>query len=320
MERRENKTIYQEMIDAGISRRKFLDMCSEAAAMLALDHSQTDQVVHALETKEKVPVIWLHIQDCTGCSESFVRSNYPSTSSLILDTISLNYHETFTAAAGDATEHAKKETMEKYKGKYILVVEGSIPSPEFFFSAGQSAYEQVTEAAEHAMAILAVGSCSAYGGIAAAYPNPTGAKSLREILPDKTVIQVPGCPPIPEVIAGVIAHCAIFGEPPEVDRRGRPKGYYSKSVHSTCERLDAFKAGLFVESFDDEGTLKGYCLYKVGCRGITTFNACSSVCWNDGLSFPVHSGNTCLGCSEENFWDTGSFYEPMKKKAKVASS
>lgn len=314
------KTIYEEIIEAGFSRRQFLDMCSAAAAMIHLEHSGTEQVVRALEQKEKVPVIWLHFQDCTGCSESFIRSSYPRASDLILDYISLNYHETLTAAAGEATELARKQTMEKYKGKYILAVEGSIPQDEFFFSGGRSAAEQVREAAEHAAAILAIGSCSSYGGIAAANPNPTGARSLQEVLPDKTIINVPGCPPIPEVLTGIIAHCAIFGEPPELDRRGRPKCFYSKSVHSTCNRLDAFKAGLFVESFDDEGAKKGYCLYKVGCRGITTFNACSQACWNDGLSFPIQSGNTCLGCSEENFWDTGSFYAPMKKKAKPAAA
>ena len=63
--------------------------------------------------------------------------------------------------------------------------------------------------------------------------------------------------------------------------------------------------------FDDAGARMGYCLYKVGCKGPVTYNACSATRWNDGLSFPIQSGHGCIGCSEEDFWDKGSFYEHL---------
>ena len=66
-----------------------------------------------------------------------------------------------------------------------------------------------------------------------------------------------------------------------------------------------------MEKFDDEGARKGYCLYKVGCKGPTTYNACSTLEWNDGLSWPVKSGHGCLGCAEDEFWDKGSFYSAV---------
>jgi hydrogenase small subunit len=52
-------------------------------------------------------------------------------------------------------------------------------------------------------------------------------------------------------------------------------------------------------------------LYKVGCKGPTTYNACSTLEWNGGLSWPVKSGHGCLGCAEDNFWDKGSFYSAV---------
>ena len=70
-------------------------------------------------------------------------------------------------------------------------------------------------------------------------------------------------------------------------------------------------AGQFVEHFDDENARKGYCLYKVGCKGPTTYNACSTIRWNGGVSFPIQAGHGCIGCSEEGFWDNGSFYDRL---------
>ena len=84
--------------------------------------------------------------------------------------------------------------------------------------------------------------------------------------------------------------------------------FYSQRLHDKCYRRPHFDAGQFVERFDDEGARKGFCLYKVGCKGPTTYNACSTIEWNDGLSWPVKSGHGCLGCAENDFWDKGSFY------------
>lgn len=122
------------------------------------------------------------------------------------------------------------------------------------------------------------------------------------------MIKVPGCPPIGEVMAGVIVHLVTFGRIPELDRLGRPKAFYSKRVHDTCYRRPFYDAGLFVETFDDESAKKGYCLYKVGCKGPSTYNACGVMKWNNGTSYPIQSGHGCIGCSEENYWDNGRLY------------
>ena len=164
-----------------------------------------------------------------------------------------------------------------------------------------------------AQAIIAYGSCSSWGGIAAAHPNPTGAKPVTSFVKDTPTILVPGCPPIAEVMTGVIAHIITFGKLPELDHFGRPKAFYRHRIHDKCNRRAYFDAGLFVESFDDEGAKQGYCLYKVGCKGPTTYNSCAEMRWNGGVSYPIQSGNPCIGCSEQDFWDNGPFYTRRAK-------
>ncbi len=151
----------------------------------------------------------------------------------------------------------------------------------------------------------------ANGCVQAAAPNPTGAKPVHELIRGKEIINVPGCPPIAEVMTGVLAYVLTFGRLPELDRSRRPKMFYGQRIHDKCYRRAFFDAGMFVESWDDEGARKGWCLYKMGCRGPTTYNSCSTIRWNDGVSFPIGSGHGCIGCSENNFWDNGPFYERL---------
>jgi hydrogenase small subunit len=129
------------------------------------------------------------------------------------------------------------------------------------------------------------------------------------VITDKPIIKVPGCPPIAEVMTAVITYMLTFDRLPELDRQGRPKMFYGQRIHDKCYRRPHFDAGQFVEEWDDDAARKGFCLYKMGCKGPTTYNACSTMRWNGGVSFPIQSGHGCIGCSEEGFWDKGGFYE-----------
>ncbi len=77
-----------------------------------------------------------------------------------------------------------------------------------------------------------------------------------------------------------------FDRIPQLDGLGRPKAFYSRRVHDTCYRRPNYDAGLFVEAFDDENARRGYCLYKMGCRGPVTYNACGVIRWNNGRQLP----------------------------------
>jgi hydrogenase small subunit len=307
-------TVYQELRAKGYSRRDFLRFCSTMGAMLGLEATGVAQVVKALETKPRLPVVWFHFQECTCCSESFIRSSHPIVADIVLDKISLDYTETLMAAAGHQAEEALMQTMEKYKGEYLMLVEGSVPTAEdgvYCCIGGRTALDIVTEAASNAKAIVAWGNCASAGCVQAANPNPTSAKPIHKVVHGKPIINVQGCPPIAEVMAGVIVHLLAFERIPQLDSLGRPKAFYSRRVHDTCYRRPNYDAGLFVESFDDENARKGYCLYKMGCKGPNTYNSCGVIRWNNGVSYPIQSGHPCIGCSEANFWDNGPFYKHL---------
>ena len=132
-----------------------------------------------------------------------------------------------------------------------------------------------------------------------------------ELVTDKPVINLPGCPPIPEVMTGTVAYLLSFAGIPELDHLGRPKAFFGEAIHDRCYRRPFYEQGKFAETFDDEGAKAGWCLYKLGCKGPTTYNACATIKWDAGLSFPIQSGHPCIGCSQPNFWDGGGFYKAI---------
>jgi hydrogenase small subunit len=311
---RKEETIYQHLISRGVTRREFLQFCTWMGGCIGLQASGVAAMVKALETKKRIPVIWLHFQECTCCSESFLRSSHPIVADILLDKISLDYTETLMAASGQQAEKSLHDTMEKYKGEYLLCIEGSVPMGEdgaYCCIGGKTAKSIAEEVAEHAMAVIAWGNCACSGCVQAAKPNPTEAMPIKKIIAGKPIVNVQGCPPIAEVMAGVLVHLLTFGVIPQLDNLGRPKAFYARRVHDTCYRRPNYDAGLFVESFDDENARKGYCLYKVGCKGPTTYNSCGTIRWNGGVSFPIQAGHPCIGCSEANFWDNGPFYQRL---------
>jgi hydrogenase small subunit len=308
------ETFYDVFRKQGISRRSFTKFCSLTAASLGLGPSFAPKIAQAMETKPRIPVIWLNGLECTCCSESFIRSAHPLVKDVVLSMISVDYMHVIMAAAGDQANAILEETLEKYNGNYILAVEGNTPlnfDGMACISGGKPFKHELEKMAKGAMAIISWGSCASWGCVQAAKPNPTQATPTHQLVSGKPIIKVPGCPPIAEVMTGVITYILTFGKMPELDGQGRPKMFYSQRIHDKCYRRPHFDAGQFAEAPDDEGARKGYCLYKLGCRGPTTYNACSTVRWNNGVSFPIQSGHGCIGCSENAFWDNGPFYERL---------
>ena len=310
-----SKTLGETLRDQGVSRRGFLKFCAATASMMALPPTMIPRVVEALEKAKRPSVIWLSFQECTGCTESLTRSHAPTVEDLIFNAISLDYHHTLQAASGYGAEEAREEAMLENAGSYLLAVDGSIPTanPGYSTIAGISNVDMLMEAAKGAAAIIAVGSCASYGGIPYANPNPTGAVPVSELIKDKPIINVPGCPPIPVVITGVLSHYQTFGTISELDLHGRPMAFYGNTIHDRCYRRPFYERGEFAESFDDEGAKKGWCLFKMGCKGPITYNVCATTKWNQGVSFPIAAGHGCIGCSEPNFWDKGGFYQALSQ-------
>jgi hydrogenase small subunit len=255
----------------------------------------------ASNPKKRPPVIWLHGQECTGCTETLLRSTHPSLAHLILDLISLDYHETLSAGAGHQAEASREKCMKENAGKYILVVEGSIPLKDdgiYCTVGGHPFVDIVAETASKAAAVIAMGSCASWGGLQATDPNPTGAVGVKDVL-NTPVVNIPGCPPNPYNFLSTVLHFLTFGRLPELDDKGRPKFAYGRLIHEHCERRPHFDAQRFAYKFGDEGHKQGYCLYKLGCKGPVTYANCSTILFNDVSTWPVGIGHPCFGCTEK---------------------
>lgn len=297
----------QELEARGVTRREFLAFCSAMAATLGLPSTASAQIADVLEKKRKPVLVWLEFQDCAGNTESFLRASKPSAADVILDLLSVDYHETIMAAAGHQAEAALEAAVRDNQGQYIAVVEGSIPTGEngaYCTIGGKSALQIAREVCSGALATIAVGTCATFGGLPAASPNPTGALGVADAVPGlKTLINLSACPVNAENLTALLVWFLTYGTWPPTDRLKRPLFAYGKSIHDACERRAHYDAGQYAEQFGDEGHRIGYCLYKLGCKGPVTFQNCPNIRWNEGTNWPVGCGHPCIGCAEPDFWD-----------------
>ena len=311
-----DKWLTTELEHRGVSRREFMGFCATVASVLALPEAAAAQIARALQRVEKPVLIWLEFQDCAGNTESFLRASRPTAAEVILDVLSVDYHETIMAAAGHQAEQNRDRTVKERAGAYLAVVEGSIPTGAngaYCTIGGRSALDIAREVCGSAMATIAIGTCAAYGGIPAAKPNPTGALGVADAVPGvRNLINLPACPANAENLTALLVHYLTFKSWPALDHLRRPLFAYGKSIHDNCERRAHYDAGQYVEAWGDAGHRLGYCLYKMGCKGPVSFQNCPNVKWNSGTSWPIGCGHPCLGCSEPDFWDTMTpFYQHL---------
>ena len=304
--------VEERLAKRGVTRRDFLRYCGVVAAAMGMGPAFAVDVAHALTSPRRPSVVYLHEAECTGCSEALLRTGEPYIDELILDTISLDNHETIMAAAGEAAEEALEQAVSNPEG-YIAVVEGAIPTAlngKYGYIANHTMLDTCTRVLPKAKLVVAYGTCASFGGIQAAAPNPTQAKGVNDALGHLGVnaINIPGCPPNPINLVGALV-AFLRGDEIRLDKLRRPLMFFGKTVHDQCERRKHFEAGEFALSFDSEEARKGWCLYELGCKGPVTMNNCPKARFN-GTNWPVGAGHPCIGCSEPGFWDTMTpFYE-----------
>ena len=289
---------------SSLDRRTFVKAVTMAAAAVGLNATAAAKMVEAAVAGVKPSVIWLHFQECTGCTESLLRTSHPDLARLILDLVSLDYHESLMAAAGLQAEEVLHAAMKANEGKYICVIEGAIPLKDdgiYCMIGGRTALSIAKEVAEKAGAIVAIGSCASWGGIPSADPNPTGATGAPTVLAGKTVVTLPGCPANPYVFLGTALQYATLGTLPALDDKARPLFAYGRTIHEHCPRRAHFDAGRFVQQFGDEGHRQGWCLYKTGCKGPATHASCSTLHFGEVVdAWPIGLGHPCFGCTEQS--------------------
>jgi hydrogenase small subunit len=299
----------------GVSRRSFLRFSAAMAAALMLPPVFGPKIARALSTATRIPVIWLEGQDCAGNTEAFLRASHPTVAELVLDTLSVDYHETIMAAAGVQAEDARAATVSAFPNGYIAVVEGGIPLSDggiYCTVGGRAFVDIVKEVCGGALATIAVGSCAFDGGLPHANGGPTGATGVSQVVPGAKVINLPGCPMNVQNLTATIVHYLTFKEFPATDTYGRPLFAYGQLIHDQCERRAHFDAGRYVQAWGDEGHRQGWCLYRMGCKGPETFSNCPTAMFNDATSWPVKAGHGCVGCTMPDFWDQMSpFYKRL---------
>ena len=309
---------FADMLEArGVSRRSFMKLCGTLAVAAGLSELAAPRVAKAIEgsvigatSGDLYPVIWIEGASCTGCTESFAQVDNPDPATVVLDMISLNYCETLSAAAGYSMEEAKAQTIAA--GNYILIYEGAVLERwdgEALRVANEPGTYHLAEAAEHANAVLAVGSCAVNGGWMGAHPNSAGALGVQQYLQkagiETPVINIPGCPVNPEWIEAVLVDAILVGQLPELNGYSMPSLIFNQTVHVNCERRGHFENGEFVYAFGTEEEAKNYCLYPMGCRGPQTKANCGVVRWNKRRSWCVASGGPCIGCCTADPMDPG---------------
>jgi len=315
----EVRAFEDRLAERGVSRRDFLKFCGSVAAMLGLSEAMVPQIAAAVEAaaaSKLTPAVWLDGGLCTGCTESTAQSTNPDVAGIVLDILSMNYMETIMYATGDVAEAALKKTVEDFKGKFIMVYEGSVMTGfegNALRVAGKPGLEQIKEVAPNAAAIIAVGSCAVDGGWVKSEPNLVGAMGISEYLKQENiktpVINLPTCPVNPEWIVAMVIDVLLLGKLEngeilkELDEFGRPKLIFGQTIHDNCPRRGHFENGEFVYKFGSAEEVKGYCLYAVGCKGPQTYTNCPIVRWNNQASWCVESGSPCIGCGDFNWVD-----------------
>ncbi len=310
----------QEALRAFDLNSEFNRWVSMVTANMRLHPEYEPLVGQSIEQLNKIPIIWLELADCSGNSEGFIKSAHPKVDDLILRYISLDYHELLMAGAGEQSEHALQSIIEQDKGRYILMVEGAIPlglegkylriGPK-----GETGLELLKRTAEHAAAVFSIGSCAYDGGVVAAHPNPTGAVGVAEALGRDDIINLPGCPVNPVNIVGTLLHYIMFDELPKLDDKHRPEWAYGMRIHDNCERRGHYDMDEFVLEWGDEGAKKGWCLFKMGCKGPYADLNCSLVKFNEGTSWPVQAGHGCFACGQGKIaFDRYANNRPLEEK------
>jgi hydrogenase small subunit len=307
--------LFTGLLQRGVSRRTFVKFCAAMAGALALPATYAPRIAAALGAAPRIPVIWLRGQGCGGDGDALLRAARPTVAELLLESVSLDYFETLMAPAGAAAAFARTATMETYPDRYFAVVEGAVPVGDdgvYGVTGGRVFSDVLREVCDGALATIAVGSCAFDGGLAAAAGGRTGAVGVGSIVGTDRLVNLPGCPVNAENLTATIVHYLTFDELPARDMRGRPLFAYGGLVHNQCERRSHFEFGEFVLAWGDEAAQKGWCLYKMGCKGPETFANCPTVRYGEGASWPVKAGHGCIGCTMPAFWDTMSpFYQRL---------
>ncbi|MBN2562139.1 MAG: hydrogenase small subunit [Phycisphaerae bacterium] len=310
-----------------LTRREFLESGVGALSVVGFSLFELPglgQLAAAAEPRKiaEIPVLWVATGSCTGCSVSLLNSASPTIQEALLAEIlpgkhlSLGFHTTVMAASGDRAIEALRHVADTHRKGYVLVVDGATATKAngLYCGIGErghdviTGYEHVRDLGQHAMAVLAVGACAAFGGIPAADPNPTGAVPVSTLFEKEGIttpcVNIPGCPPHPDWIVGTIATLLMGGlKALKLDAHHRPAAFFSELIHDDCCHRGDFERGRFARRFGETG-----CLFLLGCKGPVTQADCPVRKFNNGTNWCCEAGHPCIGCCHPEFPFDGSMF------------
>jgi len=306
-----------------MEKPEFLQFCQDNVT--ADNHELSAKILPAAreyllqQCKDKLPVIWLETSDSGDNNIAFMNTTYPYLNQVFTDMIDLLYTNTFMAAQGSDALSLLEDTVNRYFGRFTLVVEGAVPTKDGGIynviartkKGPITALDAVTWLGEAARYVIAIGTCASFGGASSAAPNPTGSVGISKVL-KRQVINVSGCPVNPDWFVGTLAHLLMYGKP-ELDELNRPRLFYGFTVHQHCQRRSYFDKKDFAKSLGDIE-----CMFSQGCSGPRTGSDCPYRQWINHVSWPVKVNTPCIGCTNRDFPDGSTpFFSPLSKKSTV---
>jgi hydrogenase small subunit len=248
--------------------------------------------------------------------EDLLRGCFPGMPPVII------YNPVFAYETGEEFMRAWFDAAAGKLDPFILVLEGSVPNEEINGDGHWAALgldpatgdpistcTWIERLAPKAAAVMALGTCAAYGGIPAMRNNPTGAMGLRDYLGSNWVsrggvpiVNVPGCPVQPDNITDMLLCMVLYlaGMGPEIilDEQGRPERIFGRTVHESCDRAGLAEHGQFSEAHGD-----GRCLVKLGCKGPVVKCNVPIRGWVNGVGGCPNVGGICMACTMPGFPD-----------------
>jgi len=333
-----------------LNRRDFLKLCAvlgagTVAALYSFDIKRVFSEA-AEQNGGKIHLVWLEVGGDTGCTISMLQASNPDLIEAVQTlSISADYWQTLMTpdydlgwvSAGYTTEDSSQvPLMNAAFGDSpvdVLVVEGTplTGTPPgglagAFCTIGEyngspvSGFELLQKLAAKASTVVAVGSCSAFGGVPAGVGSGTGAlpvtAALRQagVQTKSPVINIPGCPAQPDWVLMTLA-TLLQGYSADLDDLGRPSAFFTEYIHDGCPRRPAYDRGEYAATFDDPVG----CYWKLGCKGPITQSACARTKWNSGTGFCTQAGPMCWGCMHPSFPETptSSFFSPVEQTPKL---
>ncbi|HEX3998479.1 MAG TPA: hypothetical protein VHX65_08015 [Pirellulales bacterium] len=276
----------------------------------------------------RIHILWLTAGlGCDGDSISITAATQPSLEDLVQGVIPgvpqiVLHHPVLAYETGDEFLKPWHQAERGELEPFILVVEGSIPNeaikPEGYWAAmgndplsGQPipTCTWIDRLVGKAWAVVAIGTCSAYGGIHAMAGNPTGCMGLPDYLgwdwkskAGLPIVCVPGCPVQPDNFMETLLYLLnqAAGRAPMIalDDVLRPTALFSATVHEGCDRGGYYEQADFTAEY---GTPE--CIVKLGCWGPVVQCNVGKRGWMAGIGGCPSVGGVCIGCTMPGFPD-----------------